>query len=87
MLKAIEGVYRRGRIELEEKPRDVRDDTRVIVTFLDDAASVDLALRGIDQEQASELRSRFSAFAEDWESPEMKTYDNYDAARAKLPAR
>jgi hypothetical protein len=41
MLKSIEGVYRDGKIELVEPPGDVRDDTRVIVTFLEER-TVDL---------------------------------------------
>ncbi|MCX5643200.1 MAG: hypothetical protein NTZ17_00720 [Phycisphaerae bacterium] len=35
MLKSVEGVYRDGKIELTDLPDDVRDDTRVIVTFLE----------------------------------------------------
>ena len=35
MLKSVEGVYRDGKIELTEFPGDVRNDTRVIVTFLE----------------------------------------------------
>lgn len=41
MIKTIEGVYGRGKIELAEKPRNVRDETRVIVTFLE-TAGIDL---------------------------------------------
>ena len=35
MLKSIEGVYRDGKVELAELPAGVRDETRVIVTFLE----------------------------------------------------
>lgn len=83
MLKSVEGVYRKGQIDLVEVPVDVRDETRVIVTFLQ-SGTVDLRARGIDEAQAAELRARLSTFAEDWESPEMDVYDDYDAARAKL---
>jgi hypothetical protein len=38
MLKTIEGVYRNGKVELTEVPKDVRDETRVLVTFLISAA-------------------------------------------------
>jgi hypothetical protein len=30
----IEGVYRNGRIELNDAPRNIPDETRVVVTFL-----------------------------------------------------
>ena len=37
--------------------------------------TVNLAERGIDPEQAAELRSRLQSFAEDWNRPEMAIYD------------
>ena len=37
--------------------------------------TVDLRARGIDEPQAADLRSRLSAFAEDWNRPEMDIYD------------
>ena len=83
MLKTIEGVYRKGKIELSERPGNVPEDTRVIVTFLE-TGHVDLEQRGISEEQASELRAQLGAFAEEWDSPEMSCYDNYDAAKSKL---
>lgn len=83
MLTTIEGVYRSGKIELTEVPRDIREGTPVIVTFLP-ATSIDLQALGIDEAQAADLRARLATFAEDWESPEMSIYDNYDAAKAKL---
>ena len=36
---------------------------------------VDLASRGIGIEQAGELRSRLTTFAEDWNRPDMDAYD------------
>jgi len=86
MLTTIEGVYRRGKIELAEMPHDVNEGTPVIVTFLP-ARSIDLQARGIDEAQAADLRARLATFAEDWESPEMSIYDNYDAAKANLQTR
>jgi hypothetical protein len=83
MLISVHGVYRHGKVELSEQPDDVRDETRVVVTFLETGA-VDLQARSINEKQAAELRARFETFAEDWDSPEMSIYDNYDAARAKL---
>ncbi len=44
--------------------------------------SIDLQERGIDKAQAANLRERLTTFAEDWESPEMSIYDNYDAAKS-----
>jgi hypothetical protein len=83
MLKSVEGVYRDGKIELAELPRDVRDETRVIVTFLE-TSHIDLQVRGIDEAQAAELRAQLGTFAEEWDSPDMAIYDHYDAAKAKL---
>ena len=34
MLVSVHGVYRHGKIELIEQPRMMRDETRVVVTFL-----------------------------------------------------
>ena len=83
MLRTLEGVYRGGRIELSEVPGSVAEDTRVIVTFLEDR-QVDLRARGIDEEQAARLRTQLTAFAEEWNSPEMASYDDYDAAKDAL---
>ena len=57
MLKSVEGVYRDGKIELTEVPGDVRNETRVIVTFLE-TGHIDLGARGIDEAQAAELRAQ-----------------------------
>jgi len=83
MLKSVEGVYRDGKIELTERPREVRDETRVIVTFLE-TSHIDLRARGLDEAQAAELRAQLGTFAEEWDSRDMDLYDNYDAAKAKL---
>ena len=81
MLLSVQGVYRHGKIELIEQPSNVREETFVIVTFLE-RGLVDLRERGIDEEQAVALRAAMALFAEDWESPEMSIYDNYDAAKS-----
>ena len=86
MSKTIEGIYRNGKIELSETPSDVCEGTRVVVTFLP-PGSIDLRERGIDAAQAAEMRARLASFAEDWESPEMDVYDNYDEEKAKLQTR
>ena len=83
MLKSVEGVYRDGKIALTELPEDVHDETRVIVTFLE-TSPIDLRARGIDEARAAESRAQLRTFAEEWNSPEMDLYDNYDAVKAKL---
>lgn len=83
MSTTVEGVYRDGKIELAEQPRGVRDETRVIVTFLEPGQVV-LREWGIDEAQAAELRALLAPFAQDWDSPEMDPYDDYDAAKARL---
>jgi hypothetical protein len=79
MLISVEGVYRNGRIELTENPSNVPEGTSVIVTFVQ-SNDIDLASQGIDKEQAKILRDSLATFSEDWNSPEMSFYDNYDAA-------
>lgn len=83
MLKSVVGVYRDGKIELSELPGNMPEDTRVIVTFLE-TGRINLQERGISEEQATKLRTQLETFAEEWDSPEMSCYDNYDAARTKL---
>ena len=43
--------------------------------------SINLQELGILEEQAAELRSRLSSFSEEWNSPEMDIYDDYDNYR------
>ena len=57
-----------------------------VITFLP-PGTIDLRARGIDEAQAAEMRARLASFAEDWESPEMDIYDNYDEEKAKLQTR
>jgi len=71
--KTVEGIYRDGKVELLETPADL-EDARVLVTFLP-SGQVNLSEQGIDEAQAIDLRARLSAFAEDWELPEMGAYD------------
>jgi hypothetical protein len=71
MLNSVEGLYREGKIELLE-PVPEGATGRVIVTFVSSPGTViDLASRGIEPEQAVDLRGRLAAFAEDWQRPEM----------------
>lgn len=76
MLKSVEGIYRNGKVELLETPGDLTEG-KVIVTFLSEVGLVDLKSRGIDRQQAADLRVRLSRFAEDWEQPEMDAYDAF----------
>lgn len=82
MLTTVRGVYRNGKVELEKPLKNVKDDSPVIVTFLE-ADKIDLRKRGIDKRQARMLRAQLSTFTEEWNSPEMNAYDHYDAGRAK----
>jgi len=79
---SVPGVYRDGRIELTEPHGNVTDGTPVIVTFLENG-NIDLRALGITEDQARDLRRRLAAFEEDWNSPEMTAYDDYDGATRK----
>jgi hypothetical protein len=81
MLTSFEGVYRNGRVEIAASLNDVLEGTRVIVTFIG-SNPIDLASQGIDKTQAEILRESLMTFSEDWNSPEMSIYDDYDAAKA-----
>jgi len=74
MLKSVKGIYRDGKVVLLETPGDLTEG-KVIVTFLAESGLVELQSRGIDREQAADLRVRLSRFAEDWERPDMDAYD------------
>ncbi len=71
------------RSKLKSLPSNVANEARVIVTFVD-ADVIDLAAYGIDRSQAEVLRNNLATFADDWNSPEMNIYDNYDAAKSQL---
>ena len=73
MLPSVQGVYRNGKIELDE-PAPEGADGRVIVTFLNTGA-LDLKDHQINPEQAADWRSRLSTFVEDWNDPAMDSYD------------
>ncbi len=44
-------------------------------------------VEGLDLRQLADFRSRLSQFAEEWDSPEMEIYDDYDAYKNPLSAR
>jgi hypothetical protein len=73
MLNSIEGVFRDVKVELLE-PAPANAGGRVIITFLSPTV-VDLRQRGIHEGQAADLRRRLATFAEDWDRPEMDSYD------------
>jgi hypothetical protein len=74
MVKAVEGIYRNGRVELME-PLAAEEGSRVIVTWVPPPGAINLHERGIDESQAADLRRRLAPFAEDWDRPEMTAYD------------
>ncbi len=76
-LRTYEGIYRDGKIELSDVPYGLQEATPVLVTFLE-SGTVSLRERGIDEAQAADLRARLLTFAEDWDSPEMDVYDDYE---------
>jgi hypothetical protein len=75
MVKSVEGIYRNGKVELAE-PLTEAEGSRVIVTWVRHPEAVNLRERGIDEDQAADLRRRLAAFAEDWDRPEMAVYDD-----------
>ena len=82
-LKTFEGVYRCGKIELTAVPYAMPEETPVLVTFLE-SSGVLLRERGISEADAVDLRARLLTFAEDWDSPEMDVYDDYEAVRPQV---
>ena len=90
MLISLKGIYRNGQVELAELPRNISSSTPVIVTFLE-TNQVDLKEHGIDEVEAAALRASLATFptsldrcAEDWDSPEMDIYDNYEVQKNQL---
>ena len=82
MSKVIEGIYRAGKVELTEPTTGIADGMPVLVTFVE-STTINLRSLGIDAARAAEARARLETFAEDWDSPEMSVYDDYDAARSQ----
>lgn len=75
MVASLQGIFRDGKVELLEPPPSDVSEARVLVTFLPTSHPVRLSDRGINQEQAADLRARLRAIAADWERPEMDVYD------------
>ena len=73
MLQSVEGDYHDGKIELVE-PAPEGAEGKVIVTFLA-VGELNLADRGIDEAQVALLHAKLSTFTDDWQTPEMDSYD------------
>ncbi len=73
MLKAVQGIYRDGKVELLETPDDVKE-ARVIVTFLPTGSGQEEA-PPLTPAEIVELRWKLSAWEEDWNAPGMEAYD------------
>ncbi len=67
-----------GRLHLDA-PVSALGAGPVRVLLLFEGEAHDLRARGINADVAAELRARLAPFAEDWNSPEMAIYDDYDA--------
>lgn len=80
-MTTVEGIYYNGRVELAQLPPNIADGARVIVTFID-AEKMDSTGCDVDLTQLEFLRVSLATFAEDWNSPVMSVYDNYDAAKS-----
>jgi len=73
MLKAVEGIYRDGKVELLETPPDV-EEARVVVTFLT-PGNRNSTPPEFTLEELAELRWKLAAWEEDWNAPGMEVYD------------
>ena len=82
MSKTVQGIFRNGRVEFPEDSSLSHHDGPVLVTFLE-PGEMPFLLRGITTEEAAAFRSRLSTFIEDWESPEMDVYDDYDTFKSQ----
>ena len=83
MQTTAHGVYRNGKVEFVELPEGVPDKTHAVVTFVSKDAT-ELERLGITREQAAEFRWGLGAGIEDWDSPEMDVYNDYDRYKAEL---
>ena len=52
-----------------------------------ESADFDLRTREIDEAMAAELSARLQPFADDWTSPEMDIYDDYETNATNLSSR
>jgi hypothetical protein len=66
----FEGIYRDGKVELIEDPGDVRDETRVIITFL-----LTEEAQGVETQRWAELG--MDRLEQEWDNPEDAVYDDW----------
>jgi hypothetical protein len=78
MVINIEGIYRNGQVELMEKPTEIYEGMRAVVTF-----GSYHEIEGVNKLELETVRRNLETFATDWDSPEMSVYDNYDAAKTR----
>jgi hypothetical protein len=71
----VEGTYENGKVELLQQPPSEVKKAKVLVTFVENK-EINLLERGINEQQAADLRGRLSAIAEDWNRSEMDVYDD-----------
>lgn len=79
MIQSIEGIFRDGKVELMEKPKDI-EEARVIVTFLPGTGTSESDL-DFTPEEIADLRGKLAAWEEDWNAPGMEAYNDYEARR------
>ena len=79
MIQSVEGIFRNGKVELLEEPKDVQE-ARVIVTFLP-AAMGPQGGPAFTTEEVADLRGKLAAWEEDWSAPGMEAYDDYETRR------
>lgn len=72
---AVVADDRRLVLQLPENVTPGQHRVRVQIDPVEELSSVELAERGIDEQQAADLRHRLSTFAEDWDRPEAGVYD------------
>lgn len=73
MLKAVQGIYRDGKIELAELPPEIKE-ARVVVTFLP-AEEDQPGKPPLTDAEINELRWKLQAWEDDWNAPGMESYD------------
>lgn len=83
MLKTITGIYQQGKININQYPENIKEGTQVIITFLE-SNQIDLESRGINKQEAQNIKENLSIFEDDWTKEEMNIYDDYKQYKANL---